>query len=102
MKKKIKEWLIHKLGGYTEKEIIPPLPNVTIYRNEKRVKRICSIQKLDIQLPVYLIENLRKKLTDGLAKEIMKQHFKVKEEKIGINWVYSMELEYLEQEVDEE
>ena len=97
---RFKEWLIHKLGGYTGKEIIPPLPNVKIYRNEKPIKKICAVRILDSQLPVYLIEEIRSDLTTGLAKEIRKQHFKVKEEKIGTNWVYSMELEFIEQKED--
>ena len=100
---RIREWLIHKLGGYTRNEIALPLPKIDfeIYRDNRKVKRIKSVRMLDSQLPVYLIEEIRSDLTTVLAKEIRKQYFKVKEEKIGTNWVYSMELEYLEQEVEE-
>lgn len=97
---RLTEWIIHKLGGYTGKEIILPLPSVKIYRNEKPIKRICAVQEMDIQCPIWLKEGLRKKLTDGLAKELTKQYFNVVEEKIGINWVYSVVLEFIEQKED--
>ena len=100
---KIREWLIHKLGGYTKDETTLPLPpDLKIYRDNSKVKRIESVRILESQLPIYLMEEIRNDLTTGLAQEIRKQRFKVKEEKIGTNWVYSMELEYLEQGVEEE
>lgn len=90
--KKFKRWLIHKLGGLCEDDIIKP--NITLVSKEKEVRKICAEFISDYEgMP---LEEVKRILFDGICKELGKYYFEIKTLEINrYQNKYSMELEFI-------
>lgn len=71
---KIKDWLIHKLGGKTQEEIFPPI-QYTVYRPKVKTIRAEFVDR-GINMPKEYVEEM---LMHNLILEI-KKYTKIKEE----------------------
>ena len=90
--KKFKRWLIHKLGGLCEDDVIKP--NITLISNEKKVERIRAeiiVDREDIPF-----DDVKRILFDGICKELGKYYFEIKAQELNrYQNKYSMELEFI-------
>lgn len=64
-KKKVKDWLIHKLGGKTQEEVFPPI-QYTVYRSKVETIRTRFIDN-GLNVPKEYVEEM---LIRSLASEI--------------------------------
>jgi len=90
--KKFRKWLIHKLGGICEDDIVAPIP--ILHQKEKEVV------KVHIQMPIPKEIHPTSKeifhiLLDKLTMELSKEYFILNTIEQGEYYVYSMDFEYL-------
>lgn len=89
--KKFKRWLIHKLGGMCEDEIIKP--NISFVSKEKTVQRIAVVAPISKDIP---LEDVKRILFDGICNELGKYYFEIKTEELNrYQNKYSIELEFI-------
>ena len=106
--KNFRNWLIHKLGGYTKEDGIKIPTQFTLSESKREVKRIISVKTFTprmIDIPEAYKDDLKKSLLDDLTNEFNKTYnpkLKCRYDVVKHVFEYSIMLEYLEPEIESE
>ena len=92
MKKKsrFRKWLIHKLGGLCEDDIVKPQA-LTMEKKIQRVRAEFRIQAYE-EIPQ---ERIKRVLLSSIFDELEKYYFEIKKFDLDTICIYSMELEFV-------